>query len=166
MRFFIVGAIAAAAAVVVSVAAPAPERVEARALTGLPAYTAGFESWLRLNRRPIPPRASDPHFGSKNVYVSLSRRQLTRGGRQRYPYPYGSIVVKSAKRPGQSFVSLVAVMRKIRGTNRAHNDWAMIEYTRGSARGRFERIASGATCTSCHVQARRRDYVFTPLSQP
>lgn len=134
-------------------------------LPGLPAYTAGFDSWTRLNRRPIPPRRSDPHFGTKNVYVNQARRRIAPGGRQRYPYPYGSIVVKSAKRPGQSFVSLVAVMRKVRGANRAHNDWVMVEYTRSSARSRFRRLASGSICTSCHVQAKRRDYVFTPLQK-
>jgi hypothetical protein len=97
--------------------------------------------------------------------VNQPRRRVAPAGRQRYPYPYGSIVVKSAKRPGQSFVSLVAVMRKIRGANRAHNDWVMVEYTRSSARGRFGKLASGSVCTGCHVQAKRRDYVFTPLAR-
>lgn len=56
-------------------------------LSGLPAYTAGFDSWTRLNKRPIPPRSSDPHLGTKNVYVNQARRRIAPGGRQRYPYP-------------------------------------------------------------------------------
>lgn len=163
MRFVAVAVVAAVAAVLVSAASTASGRTEVRALPGLPAYTAGFEQWLRLNRRPIPPRSSDPHYGTKNVYVNRTRAQLAPRGRQRYPYPYGTIVVKSARRPGQSFVSLVAVMRKMRGANRAHNDWVMVEYTRSRAGARFSRLAQGGICTSCHMQARRRDYVFTPL---
>ena len=165
MRFAVVAVTAAVAAVLVSAAATAPERSAARALPGLPAYTAGFNGWLRLNRRAIPPRSSDPHFGTKNVYVNRARAQLAPRGRQRYPYPYGAIVVKSAKRPGQPFVSLVAVMRKVRGANRAHNDWVMVEFTRSSAGTRFRKLAEGGVCTRCHVQARRRDYVFTPLQR-
>lgn len=166
MRYALIGFVAALAAVLVSAAATAPDMVDAKPLPGLPAYTAGFESWLRLNRRPIPPRSSDPHFGTKNVYVNQARRRIAPGGRQRYPYPYGTVIVKSATRQNQPFHSLVAVMRKIRGANRAHNDWVMVEYTRSSARARYGKVASGSICTGCHVQAKRRDYVFTPLRRP
>lgn len=165
MRFVAVAVCAAVAAVLVSAAATAVSRHDARALPGLPGYTAGFEGWLRLNKRPIPPRSSDPHFGTKNVYINRTRAQLAPRGRQRYPYPYGSVVVKSAKRPGQTYVSLVAVMRKTRGANRAHNDWVMVEFARSSPRASFRRLAAGSICTSCHMQARRRDYVFTPLQR-
>ncbi len=153
MRFAVVAIAAAAAAVVVSAGATAPSRQEARALPGLPAYTAGFERWLKLNRSPIPPRRSDAHRGTKNVYVNQRR--------VRTPFPYGTVVVKTIRRPGARYVSVVAVMRKVRGANRRHNDWVMIEYGRPGPRGRFAAFASGAICTSCHVQARRRDYVFT-----
>ncbi len=163
MRFVVVALVAPLAAVLISAAATAPGRIDAKPLPGLPAYTAGFESWLRLNRLPIPPRASDPHFGTKNVYVNQPRSRIAPGGRQRYPYPYGTVIVKSATRRNQGFHTLVAAMRKVRGANRAHNDWVMVEYTRTSRRARYERVASGSICTGCHVQAKRRDYVFTRL---
>jgi cytochrome P460 len=166
MRFAIVVIAAALAAVLVSAAATAPSRSEVRPLPGLPAYTAGFERWLKLNRTPIPARPNDAHLGTKNVFVNRTRARLAPGGRQRFPYPYGSIIVKSIRRPGQRFVGVVAVMRKVRGKNPAHNDWVMIEYLRSSPGARFGELASGAVCTGCHVQVRRRDYVFTRLQRP
>jgi hypothetical protein len=165
MRFALVGLVAAVAAVLVSAAATAPHAGDAKPLPGLPAYTAGFESWLRLNRLPIPPRRSDPHFGTKNVYVNQTRSRIAPAGRLRYPLPYGTVIVKSATRQNQGLHALVAVMRKIRGANPAHNDWVMVEYTRASRRARYAKVASGSVCTSCHVQAKRRDYVFTPLQR-
>jgi hypothetical protein len=165
MRFAVVAVVAALAAVLVSAAATAPSRTPARPLPGLPGYTAGFESWLRLNRRPIPARQTDAHLGTKNVYVNRTRARLAPGGRQRFPYPYGTAVVKSIRRPGQRFVGVVAVMRKLRGKNPAHNDWVMVEYLRSTPRARFSPVASGAVCTSCHMQARARDYVFTRLQK-
>ena len=80
-------------------------------------------------------------------------------------YPYGTVVVKAITRPGQSYVSVVAVMRKVRGANRRHNDWEMIEYGRPSRRDRYAAFASGAICTGCHMQVRGRDYVFTRRSR-
>ena len=163
MRFVVVAVIAATAAVLVSAASTAPSGTEARPLPGLPAYTAGFNQWLRLNRLPIPARPTDAHLGTKNVFVNRTRKRLAPGGRQRFPYPYGSILVKSIRRPGQRFVGVVAVMRKLRGRNPAHNDWVMVEYLRSGPTARFEEVAAGEVCTRCHMQVRRRDYVFTRL---
>jgi Cytochrome P460 len=145
--------LAAAVTALTATATAGSDQRRARPLPGLPQYTAGFERWQKLNRRPIPPRRNDAHRGTKNVYVSRPRV----GAR----YPYGTVVVKTIRRPGQSFVSVVAVMRKVRGANRRHNDWVMIEYDRPSTRGRFSPFASGAICTGCHMQVRSRDYVFT-----
>ena len=163
MRFVLVAVIAALAAVLVSAASTAPSGPDARPLPGLPAYTAGFNQWLKLNRLPIPARPTDAHLGTKNVFVNRTRKRLAPGGRQRFPYPYGSILVKSIRRPGQRFVGVVAVMRKLRGRNPAHNDWVMVEYLRSGPTARFEEVAAGEVCTRCHMQARRRDYVFTRL---
>jgi Cytochrome P460 len=163
MRIALVAIAAAAAAVVVSAAATAPAP---RPLPGLPSYTAGFDRWLKLNRRPIPARPTDAHLGTKNVFVNRTRKRLAPNGRQRFPYPYGSVIVKSIRRPGQSFVGVVAVMRKLRGRNPQHRDWVMIEYLRSSPRARFQEVASGAVCTNCHMQVRGRDYVFTRLQRP
>jgi hypothetical protein len=132
---------------------------------GLPAYVAGYERWLRLNAEPIPPRpAGDAHFGTKDVYVNRTREDISTGGVQRFPYPDGAIVVKTATRPGADFVHLVAIMRKRRGSDPAHGDWEFVEYARSSAADRFDPIARDGVCWGCHAMARNTsDWVFTLL---
>jgi hypothetical protein len=123
------------------------------ALPGLPRYTAGYEEWPRLNSKPIPPRDSDPHLGTKQVYASKSARSDG-------VFPNGTIIVKEAARPGKDFVGLVAVMRKRPGADPAHNDWVFVEWTREAPDERFSEAASGAVCWSCHAGAAERDYVW------
>ncbi len=145
--------------------APPPEP-----LPGLPAYTAGFQSWDRLNNEPIPPNSPqtarvgfDAHLGTKNVRVNRDRDRLAQtGAGERRPYPEGTILVKEA-RTGD-FVSLVAIMRKISGTDPAHGDWVFIEYKRSSADAPFttEPRLMGELCWSCHQIADDTDWVFTP----
>ncbi len=142
-----------AAAVVVTLASLAQAGPNAQPLPGLPKYTAGYRTWTKVNRKPIPPRVNDPHDSVKNVYASKTKR----GAR----YPYGTVIVKEGSQPGRRFVKLIAVMRKVRGASPRNNDWQMIEWTRSSPRARFVAIASGAVCYSCHVGAKRNDYVFT-----
>jgi hypothetical protein len=125
-----------------------------KAPPGVPAFVAGYRDWVKLNRAPIPPRAADPHEGTKNVYASRERRPNGR-------FPFGTIVVKEASRPGRDFTGLIATMRKERGADPAHNDWRFVEYTRDARNERFQEIASGAVCWSCHVGALGDDYVFT-----
>lgn len=131
-----------------------PPRRKAKAPPGIPRFVAGYARWIRLNRKPIPPRASDPHNGTKNVFASSRPRAdgLFRSG---------AIVVKQAVRPGADFVGLIAIMRKEAGADPAHNDWVFVEYTREAAGARFAETASGAVCWSCHVGAEATDYVFT-----
>lgn len=121
---------------------------------GAPRFVAGYRGWVKLNDAPISPRASDPHDGTKNVYASKRRRADAR-------FPAGTIVVKEATRPGADFIGLIAVMRKQRGADPAHNDWVFVEYTREAANARFQEIARGSVCWSCHVGAVDLDYVFT-----
>ena len=121
---------------------------------GTPGLVAGYRDWVKLNGAPIPPRASDPHNGTKNVYASKERRPSGR-------FPEGTIVVKEASRPGADFIGLIAIMRKERGADPAHGDWVFVEYTRDARKQRFQEIASGAVCWSCHVGALDSDYVFT-----
>jgi hypothetical protein len=121
---------------------------------GAPRYVAGYRGWVKLNDRPIPPRDADPHLGTKNVYASAERRPNGR-------FPYGTIVVKDATRPGKEFIGLIAIMRKERGADPAHNDWVFVEYAREARSERFGEIASGAVCWSCHMGAVQSDYVFT-----
>jgi Cytochrome P460 len=121
---------------------------------GVPAYAGGYRRWVKLNGAPIPPRAADPHEGTKNVYASRERRSNGR-------FPFGTIVVKEASRPGRDFIGLIAIMRKERGADPAHNDWRFVEFTREARDERFQEIARGAVCWSCHVGALEDDYVFT-----
>jgi hypothetical protein len=125
-----------------------------RAPRGVPGFVAGYRTWTKLNDAPIPPRSSDPHNGTKDVYASRERRGSGR-------FPDGTIVVKEARRPGADFIGLIAIMRKERGADPAHGDWVFVEYTRDAPRERFQEIASGAVCWTCHAGALDSDYVFT-----
>ena len=134
------------------------------ALPGLPDYVAGYESWLKLNSEPIPPvPGGDPHNGTKNVYVNKDRETIAPNGEQKFPYPDGSIVVKEATRPGKDYIGLIAIMRKVEGSNPAHNDWEFIEYTRSEQEADFTVLASGRLCWGCHSRVEDIDYVFTEL---
>ena len=138
-------------AIVTAVALASSAAVVAIAATGangLPAYTNGYQTWPKLNRKPFttcgPPCA---HSGVKNVYAS--KRKV---GRR---FPNGTVVVKTIVKPGTRFVGQFAVMRKLRGR------WRYVEYERSSRSARFTVLARGQLCQSCHQQARADDYVFT-----
>jgi hypothetical protein len=136
----VVGAIALAAAVTVVAAAHTTAN-------GLPSYTAGYQKWQKVNRKPITTDRLGAHFGVKNVYAS--KRKV--GPK----YPNGTVVVKTIVKPGTKYVGQFAVMRKTNGR------WRFVEYSRSSASGRFSVLAQGQLCVSCHVQAKSNDYVFT-----
>ena len=122
-------------------------------LPGLPPWTAGYRSWTKLNAKPLPERDPDPHRGTKNVFASKPAENGV--------YPAGTVIVKEAFRPGADFVGLVAAMRKQPGRNPEHADWVFVEWTRESRGAPFAELARDDVCTSCHVGARERDYVFT-----
>jgi cytochrome P460 len=122
-------------------------------LPGLPADLVAYQTWSRLNEEPIPPRSSDPHNGTKNVYASF----LAETG----VYPEGTTIVKEAMRPGTDFIGLIAMMRKEKGAQPDHNDWIWVEYTRSGPDEDFREQASDSACYTCHFQAREADYVFT-----
>jgi hypothetical protein len=131
-----------------------PDPAKPKPLPGLPAFTAGYEEWTKLNRKRIPPRESgDAHLGRKNVFASKERRASG-------SFPNGTILVKEAVRPGKDFIGLIAIMRKERGLDRDHNDWRFVEYTRASAAARFAETASDSVCWSCHMGAQQTDYVW------
>jgi hypothetical protein len=114
---------------------------------GLPSYTNGYQKWTKINRKPITTNRLGAHSGIKNVYAS--RRKA--GSK----YPNGTVIVKSIREPGASFIGQVAVMRKLNGR------WRFVEYSRTSAKARYTILAQGQLCVSCHVQAKSNDYVFT-----
>lgn len=122
----------------------------ALALPGIPAYAQPYKSWHKVNAKPI--RTGGAHPGVKNVYAS----KRARSGR----YPDGTIIVKEAREPA-GYVSLIAVMRKRAGSDPAHGNWKFIEWTRSSATARFREIARDGVCWSCHVGAKKTDWVFT-----
>jgi hypothetical protein len=131
-----------------------PASVKPKAPPGAPKFIAGYQDWTKLNDRPIGPRDSDPHLGTKNVYASEAQRANGR-------FPNGTIVVKEATRPGKDFIGLLATMRKQKGADPEHNDWVFVEYTREGANQPFSELARGTVCWSCHVGAAESDYVFT-----
>jgi len=143
-------ALLTAVAVVAATLAQAETTAVSKPLPGLPQWTAGYTGWTKLNRRPIPPRASDAHSGTKNVYASKRARNGV--------YPVGTVIVKDVRRPGSRTIDVVAAMRKrSRGAN---HGWEMIEWTRSSPSSRFTILAQGSICYGCHIGA-RPDYVFT-----
>jgi Cytochrome P460 len=121
------------------------------AANGIPAYVDGYAKWPRLNRVPIR-GGSSAHQGTKNVYVSKRKT----GAR----YPVGTIVVKTATPPGKKWLSLVATMRKVKGT--ANGGWRWEEFTRFSSAERFAKVGFPESgCAACHAQAKKNDYVVT-----
>jgi hypothetical protein len=134
----------------------AAPRAQGLRLPGIPKDIAGFEHWTKMNFKPLPARGGEAHHGVKNVYVNRKRSTLVRGGKQRFPYPKGTIVVKTASTDG--VVTLVAIARKQRAGN---GGWKWAEYTRSSRSDRFSFLASGSVCTGCHVGAKRTDWIFT-----
>jgi Cytochrome P460 len=122
-------------------------------LPGLPKSVAGYKGWMKLNDAPLPPRDSDPHLSTKNVYASEEARANGR-------FPNGTVIVKEGMAPGKDFITLIAIMRKERGADPAHNDWLFVEYARVRRDQRFSELASGAVCYGCHVGAESTDYVW------
>ena len=146
---------------------PAEEEmpVEPIALPGLPADITGYNRWLKLNAEPIPPVAGgDPHHGTKDVYVNQERDVIAPDGKQQFPYPDGSIVVKES-RADSGFIRVVAIMWKKKGSNPAGNDWEYEEYIRRDADSPFPnplyRVHSAAAAIRAPLAD--RDYVFTVL---
>jgi hypothetical protein len=113
---------------------------------GLPAYTNGYTGWKKLNKKPIT-GGSSAHTGVKNVYASRPRGAARK-------FPNGTVIVKTiAERGARGLPGQVAVMRKAAGR------WRWVEYSLSGKR--YSAFASGQVCTSCHMDARSRDWVFT-----
>jgi len=130
----------AASAVVVAVASTSA--------AGLPSYTNGYQKWPKLNKKPFTSTGplSSAHRGVKNVYASK--------GKVGSKYPNGTVIVKSIQPAGRKGIpAQVAVMRKVR------ERWRFVEYQLSGAR--YTVLAQGQLCTSCHMQAKANDYVFT-----
>jgi hypothetical protein len=113
---------------------------------GLPAYTTGYTGWTKLNKKPVT-GGSSAHSGVKNVYASRRRGASKR-------FPNGTVIVKTIATPGaKGLPGQVAVMRKVGGR------WRWVEYSLSGRR--YTAFAQGQVCTSCHMDAKSRDWVFT-----
>ena len=132
------------------------------ALPGLPDYTAGFETWLKMNAEPIV-GGSPAHFGTKDILVNQERAAIAPDGEQKFPYPDGSIIVKPVFRSDDDFIGIFAVMQKEAGSNPAANDWTFIEYSRRDKDAAFSVLAKGKLCESCHSAVQDTDYVYQRL---
>ena len=132
------------------------------ALPGLPGYTAGFESWLKMNAEPIV-GGSPAHFGTKDILVNQERAAIAPDGEQKFPYPDGSIIVKPVVRSDEDFIGIFALMQKEAGSNPAANDWTFIEYSRRDKDAAFTVLAKGKLCESCHSAVQDTDYVYQRL---
>ena len=141
-------------------------------LRGIPAsdrtITLASQRWLALTRPPVPSLRSlgFAHPGAASIRVNRTRAQLTgRNGRQRFPYPRRTVVVKTVSNGGA--VTLVAIMRRV-ATGNAPSAWRYVEYKRGSGGGAFTKVGGGQSlCSSCHLEATRvqgSDAVFTRLA--
>ena len=152
MRIAIVSAtIAALLAAGAAVALTPQAQPWAAGADGLPRYVDGYAQWPKLNRRAIV-GGSAAHVGVKQVYASKRRR----GAR----FPLGTIIVKTATPRGKRWLSLVATMRRVRGTR--YGGWRWEEFTRTSPQQRFTRVAFPESgCAACHAQAKATDHVFT-----
>ena len=120
-------------------------------LPGIPKDVQPYRSWFKVNAKPIRD-GSSAHPGLKTIYASK------RAVRNRYPL--GATVVKEG-RDADGWVSLIAVMRKRAGSDPAHGNWRFVEYVRNGPKERFREIARDAVCWSCHVGAKKTDWVFT-----
>lgn len=183
MRFApVAGAAGAAVLAAVALGAYAADRAPASGQTataltaadlrGVPApdrkLTIASQRWLALTRAPVPSLRSlgFAHPGAKSIRVNRTRAQLTgRNGRQRFPYPPKTVVVKTVSNGGT--VTLVAIMRRVAAGDDP-SAWRYVEYTRGSGGGTFTRVGGGQSlCSSCHVSAtdvQGSDAVFTRLA--
>ena len=102
-------------------------------------------------------READPR---RLVGASGDEERLREQAEDGRDYPIGAIVVKTARPPGKQWLSLVATMRKIRGST--NGGWRWEEFTRSSPTARFTKIAFPESgCAACHMQAKANDYVFT-----
>ncbi len=149
-----------------------PARPRASELPGVPAKDAraiaGYRSWQRLAQ---PPREDLRNLGSahggqiRSIWVNRSRAALSRGGKQRFPYPVGSIVVKQLGRNDNE--TIIAIMRKIDESRDL--GWSWVEYKRPATESDFERVsAPTSVCTGCHASAatsQKTDGVFWSLRE-
>jgi hypothetical protein len=129
---------------------------------------SGYRGWTVQRGRPsgdLAALGSAHRGGVKRIVVNRSAARLAPGGRQRYPYPVGTTIVKTAG-PARS-PTLVAIMYKVARSGAGDGGWDYVEYLRGSTSAPLVRLGGGeGVCTGCHMAAERAqgtDWVFSTL---
>lgn len=128
---------------------------------------AGYLGWTELTVPPIDALTSlgSAHGGTKRIWASPQRNALVDGtGRQRFPYPNGTVIVKQGSRDGAPV--LIALMEKT-GAAGATGGWRYVEYTRSTPDSPYAKVGlPEAGCAGCHANASTRqqtDWVFWSL---
>lgn len=118
---------------------------------GLPDDINGFQSWFKINSKPIPHSDSSPHTpskGDKNIY--LNRDALPSD----YPFSNGTIIVKESLHKSETYVEWISIMRKIKDLDPEHGDWEFHEYTRSGPDDKFKLAFKDNNCFGCHSSAK------------
>lgn len=113
---------------------------------------------IRLNREEIPPTASDPHLGFKNVYACNSSLEdlLSLEDQAPFVYPEGTMILKTSRREHQDYIWLIATAEKLEGR------WDWVEYKRNFENEDFLSIpVSQDVCVDCHKKVLDSDLIFT-----
>ena len=125
--------------------------------TVLPDGVEGYEDrCIQLNAELIPPTASDPHLGNKNVYAcDVELEALVDGSA--IPCADGTMIVKESFREGEDFPWLLATAEKKSGS------WEWKEYKRNFENEDFVQILAGEqVCRNCHEAVKDSgDWIFT-----
>ena len=128
----------------------------------------GYPGWTVLRGRPTGDLAAlgaAHRGGEKRIVVDQAPGRIAPGGRQRFPYPVGTTIVKTAG-PARA-PELVAIMVKVARDGAADGGWDYVEYLRDSASAPLALVGGGeGVCTGCHFsaeQAQGTDWVFSTL---
>ena len=121
--------LSATALLLSGVGARGRHRSGATTANGIPAYVDGYREVAAAQPRPDPRRLVRAPGNQERL------REQAQDGRR---YPVGTIVVKTAMQPGKKWLSLVATMRKVKGTT--NGGWRWEEFTRSSSTARFTKV--------------------------
>ena len=122
-----------------------------------PADALNYDSCVVMAEE-IPPTASDPHIGYKNVYAcNITQEALVAMDEQpEFVYPEDTLIVKTSRREHQDYAWLVATARKVGGA------WEWAEYKRNFENEDFLSIpVSQSVCIDCHKKASQLDSIYS-----